>query len=115
MKEYQELEIIRGETPTIPIIIPDYIDLSAIRDIRVSLTQQISNVSIQKTLLNGDIVLEGNVVNVEFSQEETLELSSDKIAQIQVNLLFNGGKRLPSKVGVVIVLPNNYGEVMNHE
>ena len=112
MKEYQEIEIIRGETPTIPIIIPERRSLNTIEDIRVSLTQEVTKTDIEKTLLNGEIILEGNVVYVEFSQEETLLLTSDKLAYIQINLLFGGGKRLPSKMGVVIVLPNNYSEVM---
>lgn len=115
MIKYQELNIIRGETPSINIIIPEELSLASLTDIRVSLTQDISSSNIQKTLKEGSVSLDDHIVVVEFSQEETLGLFSSYKAYIQVNLLFEGNKRLPSKLGVVNVLPNNYEEVMIDE
>lgn len=115
MKDYQELEIIRGETPEIPIIIPDYLDLSLVEDIIVSLTQKISDTNIQKFLSKDEVKREEKGISVEFSQKETLGLSSEQRAYIQVNLIYNGGRRLPSKMGVVNVLPNNVEEEYPNE
>ena len=99
--------MVRATTPTFELTIPDSVDLTTAERIVFSLAQD----SLQIDKEGEDIVIDGNVVSVYLTQEETLNLSVGT-AQIQLNWSYPTGKRMCSEIVRISITDNLFNEVM---
>lgn len=85
--------MIRGTTPTLEFVLP--FDTNKIMDAYISIAQQ-GEVKIDKQL--SECACNGNVLALKLTQEETLQLRSDCIAEIQIRAKMNGGDAIASNI-----------------
>lgn len=85
--------MIRGTTPTHEFTLS--IDTSLLKCIRIIYAQHDKVVFVKET---GDCTLDGEVVRVELTQEETLMLDCRTSVQIQIRALTLAGEALASPV-----------------
>ena len=89
----------RGTTPTYRLILQDTtIDLAEANDVYVTFADDKYNKIIEKT--GADLYIDGNVVEIFLTQEETLKLPSGEIL-VQINWTYNEGgtvKRAASQI-----------------
>lgn len=87
----------RGTTPTLKIhlmgIAPD-----ELKNIYVTMKQR----NIERTKTNNDIEIDGHVVSVSLSQEDTLDFSTGKIA-VQIRATTHSGLAVASEIKNVTV------------
>lgn len=98
----EPITLCRGTTPTLTIILPDDFPVSDLSEAEVVISSDGEVKSLKQT---SDIMLddENNALVVEYTQEETLDLSAGK-ASCQVRVLDNSGNAFASKIVSVDVL-----------
>ena len=85
--------MIQGTTPTHKFNIP--IDASTIKSVRITYAQQ-GNVLLTKE--TADCRIDGNIVELKLTQEETLLFNEFSSVQIQMRILTIGGDALASEL-----------------
>ena len=83
----------RGTTPTHTFTLP--FDVSAIEKMKILYAQD-EQVKVTKT--EADATLEGNIVSVTLSQEDTLALKCGKYVEIQLRVLTAGNDAMNSDI-----------------
>lgn len=83
--------MIQGTTPTHQFTIP--MDASSVDKVRVTYAQKDQVLLVKE---NEDCSIDGNVIEVKLSQEETLLFDEFSSVQIQVRVLTTGGDALAS-------------------
>ena len=71
------MQIIRGTTPTIEITIKNEMDLTAIQEVWVYISQQ-NKVKVDKKIEDITIDAEHNKISVRLEQDDTLALKTDR-------------------------------------
>ena len=94
------MEIRRGTTPTISIDV-DF-DTSLIESIYITLSQNASTV-IEKSLM--DCSFTENLIEVILTQEETLLLKANKIANIQARIKLRNGIVVSNEIQQILIQP----------
>lgn len=89
----------RGTTPSFDISIND-VDLTEVSEMWVSLGTE-NNPIVNKTL--EDVEIDGSLVTVPLSQEDTLALKAAQKTYLQVRILLNSGEALASPMKKVDV------------
>lgn len=100
------MKVMKGTTPTFTLTLPEDIDLNAADNVYVTLSYMNSGREIF-TKESEDLVIDGNVIDVFLTQEETLSFPS--AAMLQVNWTYNDAgvnKRASSEI-VSIDFTNN--------
>ena len=87
----------RGTTPTLKIYLMG-IDPDKLKNIYVTMKQK----SIERTKTNKDIEIDGNVISVHLSQEDTLDFSTGPIS-VQIRATTNSGLAVASEIKNVTV------------
>ena len=105
------MEIIRGTTPTIQINVKSDVDLTAVSQVWVYLTQ-LNNVLIDKLISDVTIDAVNKKITVTLTQTDTLKLQSGLMALFQVRLLLNDGTALATVAVDVPVLEVYKGGVI---
>ena len=82
----------RGTNPTCTLTLP--VDTSTLKTVRVTFAQGWHKIF--KT--GADLTMEGNIVKVDLTQEETLSFADDKRVEVQLKALSNTGKILISNI-----------------
>lgn len=85
--------MIRGTTPTHTFTLPFSTDV--IKTIEITYKQG-SEVKLVKK--NADCTFDGNTVTVELSQEDTFAFDEGECIRVQVRVLDNNGKVVPSNI-----------------
>ena len=85
--------------------------LDNVRDVVVSIAQNCSRIDLHIDEL--DIDAASSAINLHLSQEDAGSFSSKGSAQVQVNILYEGGERDVTVKGTVEVFGNLYGESMS--
>ena len=85
--------MIRGTTPSYQFKLP--FDVSVLNKVWVTFSQFDKEIF---TIEESDCYLDGNVVRVELTQEQTLQLESNALLDIQLRVLIVNGSALASKV-----------------
>ena len=80
------MQIIRGTTPTIEITIKNEMDLTAIQEVWVYISQQ-KKVKIDKKISDVSIDAEHNKISVKLEQEDTLGLKASQDTIFQIRML----------------------------
>lgn len=101
--------MIRATTPTLELVLEDErIDLGVANDVYVTLRQ-----GPKKLTKSGNaLAIDGNVVSVWLSQQETLGFTSAHNVDVQLNWTYPGGARAASEIGRVWVGENLLPEVL---
>lgn len=103
------VDITNWSTPTISAEVPNDITLKNIKEISFKIEIS-SELSIEKLYSNGGVGIDGQMLYIPLTQEETAKLKGSPI--LQVNLYFIDGTRLVSNQTRLNILPNIKGEVM---
>lgn len=82
------MEFIRGTTPTIFVLIPENIDMSLITEIWIYIYQN-GKLKVDKTINDMYIDYEKHSINVDLTQNDTLELKHGD-AKFQIRVVTNG-------------------------
>ena len=109
------MEILQGSTPTITCTIPETIDMELISNIWLFISQKdgfTSKVVIDRKLNTITKDIENRTIQVTLTQEETLSLTPEKNAVIQIQFLMEDGNSVPSTAIWFKVLKNYKGEVI---
>lgn len=85
--------MIRGTTPKLEFTIP--FDTDQLAEAYITISQK-GGVVIDKPL--SEIICDGNVMSLHLTQEETLKLKADSIAEIQIRVRTNSGEALASNI-----------------
>lgn len=85
--------MIRGTTPKLEFTIP--FDTSQLAEAYITISQK-GSIVIDKPL--SEIICDGNVMSLHLTQEETLKLKADSIAEIQIRVRTNLGEALASNI-----------------
>lgn len=104
------MEIIRGTTPTIEINIKSDIDLSAVAQVWVYISQ-FDRVKVDKLIQDVEIQAESKKILVKLEQTDTLKLESGK-AMFQIRLLLEDGTALATVASEVSILQVYKGGVI---
>jgi hypothetical protein len=88
----------RGSTPTHTFKVP--IDTSSIKTIKITYSQKDKELFAKR---NEDCTLEEGKIITSLSQEETFMFENDKLVSIQIRVLMDDEKCLPSKIMMVSV------------
>lgn len=104
------MEIIRGTTPTIEINIKSDIDLSAVAQVWVYISQ-FDRVKVDKLIQDVEIQSEPKKILVKLEQTDTLKLESGK-AMFQIRLLLEDGTALATVASEVSILQVYKGGVI---
>ena len=94
--------IARGTTPHVKITLP--FDSSILDVAYISISQD-DNVIIEKTLY--DCIQDGNTLTVKLTQEDTLKLSSEARAEIQIRARDNDGNAIVSNIKTTYIYKIN--------
>lgn len=97
------MEIIRGTTPTIEIVITSELDFGTIEQVWVYIVQQ-NKVKIDKVISDVSFDPENSKILVVLSQDDTLALNADIDTLFQIRLLLNDGTALATVAGKVNVI-----------
>ena len=104
------MEIIRGTTPTIEINIKSDIDLSAVAQVWVYISQ-FDRVKVDKLIQDVEIQSEPKKILVRLEQTDTLKLESGS-AMFQIRLLLEDGTALATVASGVSILQVYKGGVI---
>ena len=85
--------MIRGTTPKLEFTIP--FDTGQLVEAYITISQK-GSIVIDKPL--SEIICDGNVMSLHLTQEETLKLKADSIAEIQIRVRTNAGEALASNI-----------------
>lgn len=85
--------MIRGTTPTLEFVLP--FDVSELATAWVTIAQE-GDVVVDKPL--SDCQCEGNKLSLRLTQEDTLKLQGNTIAEIQIRALTVGGDAIASDI-----------------
>ena len=85
--------MIRGTTPKLEFTIP--FDTDQLAEAYITISQK-GSIVIDKPL--SEITCDGNVMSLHLTQEETLKLKADSIAEIQIRVRTNSGEALASNI-----------------
>lgn len=85
--------MIRGTTPKLEFTIP--FDTGQLAKAYITISQK-GSIVIDKPL--SEIICDGNVMSLHLTQEETLKLKADSIAEIQIRVRTNSGEALASNI-----------------
>ena len=85
--------MIRGTTPKLEFTIP--FDTSQLAEAYITISQK-GGIVIDKPL--SEITCDGNVMILHLTQEETLKLKANSIAEIQIRVRTNTGEALASNI-----------------
>ena len=85
--------MIRGTTPKLEFTIP--FDAGQLAEAYITISQK-GGIVIDKPL--SEIICDGNVMSLHLTQEETLKLKADSIAEIQIRVRTNSGEALASNI-----------------
>lgn len=85
--------MIRGSTPTHTFTLP--IDAAQIDKLRITYAQ---NGKVLVTKTDADATMEGSVVQVKLTQEDTLAFKCNRDVEVQVEVLTPAGDKLPSNI-----------------
>lgn len=85
--------MIRGTTPKLEFTIP--FDTSQLAEAYITISQK-GSIVIDKPL--SEITCDGNVMILHLTQEETLKLKANSIAEIQIRVRTNTGEALASNI-----------------
>ena len=85
--------MIRGTTPKLEFTIP--VDTGQLAEAYITISQK-GSIVIDKPL--SEIICDGNVMSLHLTQEETLKLKADSIAEIQIRVRTNSGEALASNI-----------------
>lgn len=88
------MAIIRGTTPMLTFRVPSYVSLENISKLYITLKQGL--LSIEKTI--DQIRIRDNMISCKLTQSETLSLSNDVSAKLQVRILYATGNAIASNV-----------------
>lgn len=97
--------MIRGTTPIHTFTLPFEVNL--LKEVRISYAQS-GIVVLEKT--KADCTLEGSIITVKLTQEETLKFDSGKNIEMQLKVLTTGGEVLSTRIRSVDV-----GRCLNEE
>lgn len=101
--------MIRATTPTLELELEDEnIDLGLAKDVYVTLRQGARKV----TKSGNSIVIDGNIVSVHLSQQETLIFYPFHNVEVQLNWTYPGSARAASEIGHISVGENLLPEVL---
>ena len=81
--------MIRGTTPTIRMVLPSDVPVNSVTESVFSISQNEAEV-VTKTLKDMSKDPDSNVLEVKLSQEDTLKLSDDKVAEMQLKVKIDG-------------------------
>lgn len=101
----------KGTTPTFTLTFPEGTDFSLTSSVVCTFAKDDKTVAVKR---DSDLVIDGNVIEVYFSQEETLKFPLGAIG-VQVNWTYNDGgtaKRACSTIAKVWVDANLYKAVI---
>ena len=105
------IEIIQGSTPTLELTIPASIDLTN-ADIYFSASQFQRTVLEKKNTDGGPISVDGNIITVNLSQMDTLQLQEGE-AKAMVNIVYNNGAiRIPTYEAPFTVISNQIKRIL---
>lgn len=104
------MQIIRGTTPTITINVKSDIDMTAITQVWVYISQQ-KQVKVDKVISDVEIDVEHKKISVLLSQDDTLGLKAGE-ALFQIRLLLNDGTALATVAGKTTVIEIYKGGVI---
>jgi len=96
------MQIIRGTTPTIEVVIKNEIDLTTVLEVWVYIVQQ-KKVKVDKLLSDVTIDAESRIISVELDQEDTLALKADQDTLFQIRMLLLDGTALATVAEKVVV------------
>lgn len=99
----------RASTPTHLFTIPDAVPIDSLKDAMVTYAQ-LNEIVVEKRL--EDMHIDGQVLSIELTQEETIKFRSNVECMIQLRVLTNEGKCMPSEIFKVQVLNVLNDEVM---
>ena len=87
--------------------------LENVKNVMVSFEQNGND--IDKDLSSEDVSIdpENDIINVHLSQEETGSFVAGQYVKVQVNILYNGGQRIPTCQALILAGNNIYEEVMS--
>lgn len=86
----------RGTTPTLILSFEDATVFSGAEKIVVTFATDYKKVLFEKT--ENDFTINENTIEIDLTQEETLYFNEGNI-QVQVNILYQNGKRATSTIG----------------
>lgn len=96
------MQIIRGTTPTIKVVIKNEIDLTTVLEVWIYIVQQ-KRVKIDKLLSDVTIDTESRTISVTLDQEDTLALKADQDTLLQIRMLLLDGTALATVAEKVVV------------
>ena len=85
--------MIRGTTPKLEFTIP--FDTGQLAEAYITISQK-GSIVIDKP--RSEIICDGNVMSLHLTQEETLKLKANSIAEIQIRVRTNSGEALASNI-----------------
>ena len=102
-KRRNNMQIIRGTTPTITITVKSELDFTTIQQVWVYISQQ-NKVKIDKVISDVSFDPENKKIEVTLSQDDTLALKAGNEALFQIRLLLNNETALATVASKVTVI-----------
>ena len=99
----------KGETPTLVVTFNQEIDFNEAAEILATFTSDSRKVIIEKT--KEDMEIGEDTIGITFTQEETLSFPSKML--MQINFLFDNGKRFATNIETIRFEPNLKTGVMS--
>lgn len=101
--------MIRATTPTFTLTLPETSNVDLTEASKVYFTISQGSFALNKLVTPTD----AHTVEVDLTQDESLNLKDGKSADIQLNWVYSGGKRSATKVKSIIVDKQLYKEVIS--
>jgi hypothetical protein len=101
----------RGTTPTLKLKLPEKFDLELAKSVYATFTL-VNGEAIIKDSIDGSVTVEKNIAQVTLTQEETFKMVLGKI-KVQLNWMYDDGKRWATKVKTVDVTEQLLKEILD--